>query len=424
MEKIKIATDYVVFTEEEKERALSCLNNNDTSIFIPGDLISEFEKKLANYLGVKYAIAVPNCTLALYATFQTLGIEPGDEVIVPNLTHASSIYPIIMSGAKLKVCDFLPNSYYYDLDHIKSLISKKTKFMLVSYLYGMPLNIKEIRKLCKDNKIILVEDTAQAFSTKIDDKCVGTYGLCGCFSFNDTKMLRIGEGGAIVTNNKKVYEELEQFRHVGEVYNSNKKSSVSGNTTYGDLLLNGLSNKGRGLNLRPSPVTFSTGLERLNFVDDYIAEHRKKFKRYYYELSYIDGINLIRNCNFNKLNDYAPIAYWIVLDNELYDRNKVMIGCINMGIPIGSFNYNTISNNDYFKKYIVNKNDKLSNSKYIRDNSIFLPLYENISLEDIKKICSAFKYVISEYHKNNKELFDKKIYDEEISYFDGFYLMR
>ena len=237
-------------------------------------------------------------------------------------------------------------------------------------------------------------------------------------------MLRIGEGGAIVTNNKKVYEELEQFRHVGEVYNSNKKSSVSGNTTYGDLLLNGLSNKGRGLNLRPSPVTFSTGLERLNFVDDYIAEHRKKFKRYYYELSYIDGINLIRNCNFNKLNDYAPIAYWIVLDDELYDRNKVMIGCINMGIPIGSFNYNTISNNDYFKKYIVNKNDKLSNSKYIRDNSIFLPLYENISLEDIKKICSAFKYVISEYHKNNKELFDKKIYDEEISYFDGFYLMR
>ena len=155
MEKIKIATDYVVFTEEEKESALSCLNNNDTSIFMPGDLISEFEQKLANYLGVKYAIAVPNCTLALYATFQTLGIEPGDEVIVPNLTHASSIYPIIMSGAKLKVCDFLPNSYYYDLDHIKSLISKKTKFMLVSYLYGMPLNIKEIRNISRQKWLSL-----------------------------------------------------------------------------------------------------------------------------------------------------------------------------------------------------------------------------------------------------------------------------
>ena len=304
------------------------------------------------------------------------------------------------------------------------IITDKTKFMLVCYLYGMPLNIKEIKKICKDNNIILVEDAAQAFGTKVNNKYVGTYGDAGCYSFNDTKMLRIGEGGAVVTNDKKVFEAIEHFRHVGEVFKANMESSVSSNSTYGDLLFNGLSNDGRGLNLRPSPVTFSTGLKRIEVIDKYISDRRKKYRRYYYELSNIEGVNLIKNCNFNKLDDYAPIAYWIVLDKEKYDRNKVILGCINMGIPVGSFNYNTVIKNDYFNKFIKNKKDDLEDSQYIRDNSIFLPLYENISVDDVKKICKAFKYVIREYNKDNKDLFNEKVYDEEIVYFDGFYLMR
>ena len=94
-----------------------------------------------------------------------------------------------------------------------------------------------------------------------------------------------------------------------------------------------------------------------------------------------------------------------------------------MGIPIGSFNYNTIIKNSYFKKYIINKYDDFENSQYIRDNSIFLPLYESLSIEDIQKISDAFKYVINNYNKKI-DIFDENVYDEEISYFDGFYLMR
>ena len=94
-----------------------------------------------------------------------------------------------------------------------------------------------------------------------------------------------------------------------------------------------------------------------------------------------------------------------------------------MGIPTGSFNYNTIINNDYFNQYIKNKDDYLPNSQNIRDNSIFLPLYETLSENDILQICQAFKYVIGNYN-NNINIFDEKIYDEKISYFDGFYLMR
>lgn len=422
MKEINVNCDYMIFSEEEKQSALDCLNSSDSSIFV-GNTVQQFENKLAKYLNVKYALALPNCTLSIYAAFQSLNISPDDEVIVPNLTHASSIYPIIMSGAKLRVCDFLPNSYNYDIDHLKSLINEKTKYMLACYLYGMPLNIEEIRDVCRENNIILIEDVAQAFGTKINGNFAGTFGDVGCFSFNDTKMLRIGEGGAIVTNNKKIYETIEHFRHVGEVFKSNLQSSVSSNTTYGDLLFNGLSNLGRGLNLRPSPITFSTGLKRIDVIDDYIAKRREKFNLYIKELSKLDGIKIISNCNFDNINDYAPIALWILLDKEKYERNRVILGCINVGIPTGSFNYNTIIKNDYFNKFIQNKEDDFTNSQQVRDNSIFLPLYETLNMNDIQNICDAFKYVVDNYNTNSR-LFDENIYNEEISYFDGFYLMR
>ncbi len=422
MERINVNCDYMIYSDEEKKRALECLENSDSSIFV-GNTVSSFEQKLSKYLNVPYAIALPNCTLSIYTALQVLGIENGDEVIVPNLTHASSIYPILMSGGKIKVFDFEPNSYYYDLENIKKLITPNTKFLLACYLYGMPLNIEEVKKICDENNITLIEDVAQAFGTKVNGKYAGTFGKIGCYSFNDTKMLRIGEGGAIVTSDKDIYEKVEHFRHVGEVFNSTKQSSVSSNTTYRDLLFNGLSNMGKGLNLRPSPITFSTGLKRIDHIDDYISERRKKLKIYFDQLSNLEGVHFIKNFDINKVEEYGPIASWILLDNKYYDRNRVILGAMNMGIPVGSFNYNTISKNDYFNNFITNKGDDLINSQYVRDNSIFLPLYETLSLDDVDKISKAFAYVINNYCKDI-EIFDERGYDEEINYFDGFYLMR
>ena len=422
MERINVNCDYMIYSDEEKKSALDCLENRDSSIFV-GNTVSNFEQKLSKYLNVPYAIALPNCTLSIYTALQVLGIENGDEVIVPNLTHASSIYPILMSGGKIKVFDFEPNSYYYDLENIKKLITTNTKFFLACYLYGMPLNIEDVKKICDENNITLIEDVAQAFGTKVNGKYAGTFGKIGCYSFNDTKMLRIGEGGAIVTSDKDIYEKVEHFRHVGEVFNSTKQSSVSSNTTYRDLLFNGLSNMGKGLNLRPSPITFSTGLKRIDHIDDYISERRKKLKIYFDQLSNLEGVHFIKNFDINKVEEYGPIASWILLDNKYYDRNRVILGAMNMGIPVGSFNYNTISKNDYFNNFITNKGDDLINSQYVRDNSIFLPLYETLSLDDVDKISKTFAYVINNYCKDI-EIFDERGYDEEINYFDGFYLMR
>ena len=161
----------------------------------------------------------------------------------------------------------------------------------------------------------------------------------------------------------------------------------------------------------------------MEVIDDYLFKRREKLKVYCRNLSKIKGIHFISNFDVSNIDQYGPLALWIVLDNKYYDRNKVILGAMNIGIPIGSFNYNTIIKNAYFKKYIINKYDDFENSQYIRDNSIFLPLYESLSIEDIQKISDAFKYVINNYGKKI-DIFDESVYDEKISYFDGFYLMR
>ena len=97
----------------------------------------------------------------------------------------------------------------------------------------------------------------------------------------------------------------------------------------------------------------------------------EKIKIYLSKLSNLEGVNIISNLDINKINDYAPIACWIILDSKKYKRNKVILGCINIGIPTGSFNYNTIIKNDFFEKFVVNKNDNFINSQNLRDNSIF-----------------------------------------------------
>lgn len=422
MKKIQISQDNVTFSEDEKKEIIDCLDKKDTSIFV-SSIVPSLQEKLENYLSIKHIKLLPNCTISLYVALQSIGFKNEDEIIVPNLTHASSIYPIIMSDIKIKAYDFLPNSYFCDIKHIESLITKNTKAILVCYLYGLPTNIEEVKELCEKHKLFLIEDTAQAFGVKVKDKYVGTFGDFGCYSFNDTKILRIGEGGAIGTNNSNFIEKINLITHVGEQFTSNKKSTLSSNVTYRELFEEGLSYTGKALNFRVSPISFATGESRLNKIEDFIYRRQVKLKMYYDKLKDIEGIKFIENFDISNLNSTAPIAAWLLLDNDRFDKNRILLGCINMGIPVGTFYYDILNKNEYFKKFILNFNDNFNNSSMIKERSIFLPLYENISLEDIDKICEAFTYVMSKYNDDNSEVFNKDVLNKDISYFDGFFTM-
>ena len=187
----------------EKRYVNKCLDS--TWISSKGEFISRFEKEFASFTNSKYAIAVPNGTIALHLALLTLGIGRGDEVLVPTLTYVASANAVTYTNAKPVFVDSLPGSWQPDPEDIRKKITKRTKAVMVAHLYGYPSNMKEILKIAKEHNLLVVEDCAEAFGSKLKNKHVGNWGDIASFSFFGNKTITTGEGGMVVTNNKKLF---------------------------------------------------------------------------------------------------------------------------------------------------------------------------------------------------------------------------
>lgn len=418
MKKLHIKDDTLTFYEEDLKNIEEVLKKSQLSIF-NSDIVNEFQEEFLEFLNKKKQggiVALPNCTSAILLALQMLDLQKDDEIISTNLTHSSSIYPIInLKECKIKVCDFEKDSYNINIQHLKKLISKKTKAMIVCYLHGYPFNISEIYNICRENNIYLIEDVAQGLGVKIGNLKAGNIGNYGCFSFGENKLLKMGEGGALKYNIVEEIEKINRLRHVGEVWKESLKSTVGENTTYSSLIYQGLDYKGIGFNYRVNPLNIALGIRQLKELEKTINERQLKLEIYKKNLQGIKGIKLI----YDKVENTAPLSAWYLLDSNLYDVNKIILKCIELGIPVGKFKYKTISEIDTFKKYILNLEDKLDNSKSIQKNSIFFPLYPNISYSEVEVITLCLKEIFKNYKNIN---INNEILKENIKYFDGFFI--
>lgn len=413
-------TDNMHLSFKDKWLVYKAVRKGNTNIFAPS-LLNSFEKKLSNKINVKYACVLPNCTSSIFVAINALKLKENDEIILPNLTHSSSLYPLLLNNIKFKTYDFIEESYDADVNHIESLIDKNTKAIMVCYLHGYAINIEKIKKICKKHNLYLIEDAAQGFGIKINGKYVGTFGDFGCFSFGESKLLRVGEGGAIVCNNKILDNEVNKIRHVGEIWKCNGKNTVNYLPTYYDLIEEGLDYDGRAFNLRVVPFTFAYAENHLKGIDKLIKSRQNKLKIYYNKINNIDGIKFIKNIEYG-INSTAPFSAWLVLDKK-YDVNKIIAACFNEHIPIGKFKYPVVSDMRYFKDICLNSKYNYKNSKNIKEQSIFLPLYENLSVKDIKSISNKFIDIINKYNLNsNDEIFNLDILKTNIKYFNGFFI--
>ncbi|MEG2379873.1 MAG: aminotransferase class V-fold PLP-dependent enzyme [Bacilli bacterium] len=418
MKKLNVKLDCMNITEDDIENIKSILNNSQMSVF-NSELIRKFEKNFEAFLFTGNQIntvTFPNCTSAIFVSLQLLDLKEGDEVIVPNITHSSSIYPIIYTRkCKIKVCEFKKNSYDLDLEHLKSLITKKTKAILVCYLHGFTCNVHEILKICNEYGIKLIEDAAQGLGVKIHGKMAGTMGDYGCFSFGENKLLKMGEGGSLFYKKEQERNMINKYRHVGEVWKNSGLSTIDNNETYEGILKNGVDYFGEGFNFRCNPLNIALGISPLQKLDDIIKQRQNKVKIYKDILKDQIGIKLIND----DINESAPISAWFIIDPEIYEIDIIILKCIELGIPIGKFKYPTITKIQAFENYIVNKNDLFYNSENIKNSSIFIPVYENLSIEDVRNIGDNIKEILQNY---NDLKIDKEILKKKIDYFDGFFI--
>lgn len=180
-----------------------------------GPKIDELEKKLCEITTAKYAVAVSNGTAALHMACMAIGIKPGDEVIVSSITFAASSNCVLYCGGTPVFADIRPDTYNIDVEDVKRKITDRTKAIVAVDFTGQAVELDELKKICKEHNLYLIEDAAHSIGTKYNGKPIGSIADITTFSFHPVKTVTAGEGGACMTNDEELYKRLSLARTHG-----------------------------------------------------------------------------------------------------------------------------------------------------------------------------------------------------------------
>ncbi len=182
---------------------------------VQGPKVREFEEKWSNFTGAKHSIAVTSCTTGLHLSLAALGVQPGNEVIVPAFTWISTANVVEHLGANVVFCDIDLDTFNIDINKLASLVTSKTKAILPVHLFGMAADVAPINAFAQAHKLWVVEDAACGFGSRYHGQHVGTLGHAGAFSFHPRKAITTGEGGMITTQDDDLAAKLRRLRDHG-----------------------------------------------------------------------------------------------------------------------------------------------------------------------------------------------------------------
>ena len=191
-----------------------------SGVWSRADVVAEFEKKWAQAIGAKRCLAVVNGTNALITALVQLGIGAGDEVLLPPYTFIASVQAILQSGAMPVFVDIDPDTFQIDPEKIEAKITSRTIAIMPVHILGLPADMTRIMAIARRHNLLVVEDACQAWLAEIDNKKVGTFGNAGCYSFQNSKNIPMGEGGAIVSDDEAFMDRCYSYHNYGNPYGS------------------------------------------------------------------------------------------------------------------------------------------------------------------------------------------------------------
>ncbi|MFC1698973.1 DegT/DnrJ/EryC1/StrS family aminotransferase [Candidatus Omnitrophota bacterium] len=351
----------------------------DSGWLTKGPQTEELEQGLCRYLGVKYAVAVSSGTAALHLSLLSLGIGPGDEVIVPDFTFAATANAVELCGAKAVLADIELDNFNIDPAEIRKRINSRTRAVIVVHQFGTPARMDEILKITKQHNLYLVEDAACALGARYKGKICGAIGDLGCFSFHPRKIITSGEGGMITTNSLRLAKRLRLFREHGMIQNGASRSFIA-----------------LGFNYRISEVASVLALAQLKKIERIISQ-RSRLN------------NLFRRI-ISRLKVLAPVPDRI--DKGSRKAHQAFVVKINSRVNIFaliSFLRDkgieaTIANTalhiqPYYRKKYGFKTGQLKNSLFASRNSLALAFHCRMKEKDFIEIASA----LEEYFVTRKE---------------------
>jgi perosamine synthetase len=281
----------------EKELVLDALDSGWVSSI--GKYIDEFEAGFARYCGTEYALAVSNGTTGLHLALAALGLQPGDEVIVPDLTFVATPNAVAYTGATPVLADIDPDTLCIDPASVKSLITERTKAIIPVHLYGHPADMDALLEIGAAHGVDIIEDAAEAHGAEYKGRRVGGLGKCGVFSFYGNKVITTGEGGMLTTNDQAFYLQAKRLRD----------HAMSPRRRY--------FHEERGFNYRITNLQAALGVAQLERIEEFLARRAEIMDWYNSEIATTDAIRL------NRVKNWAKSAFWMIcLEVDWLDETR------------------------------------------------------------------------------------------------------
>jgi perosamine synthetase len=337
-----------------------------------GPSVVSFERSIASYVGTKYALTFNSGTSALHAALLAHGIEQGDEVIVPSFTFIATANAPLFVGAKPVFADIEEEAFGLDPKDVKEKVTKRTKAIIPIHYGGCPCKIKELKEIAEDNGLLLIEDAAESLGARIGNKKVGTFGDSTMLSFCQNKIISTGDGGAIITDSREIYEKLKLIRSHGRLETSDYFSSIE----YPDYIT-------LGYNFRMSNIVAALGIAQLKKIDK-IIEMRKKNAEY---LTARLKREITEILTLDPSEDYYNVyqMYTIRVDN----RDELMKHLADSGIMTKV--YFSPVHLTHFYKNELGYTCKLPVTEEISGQVLSLPMYPSLTKEEINFILNKIK---------------------------------
>ena len=345
-----------------------------------GPKIKEFEDDLCKYTGAKYAVAVSSGTAALHIACLAADIKRGDEVITSPITFVASANSILYCGGKPVFADIQKDTVNIDPEEIKKKISPETKAIIPVHFAGHPCDLEEVKEIAEKHNLLIIEDAAHALGAEYKKSKIGSckYSDMTIFSFHPVKHITTGEGGAVLTNQKDLYQRLLLFRNHGITRKKEKMASYDGPWYYEMQKL--------GFNYRITDLQCALGINQLKKLEKYIERRRELVSIYDKELSKIDKIILPVEKPYVKSSWHI---YYIRLKNAS-KRRLIFEELQKSGIGV-QVHYIPVYLQPYYQKNFGYKVGDYPKAEDYYQSTITLPLYPKMMNSEIQYVINILK---------------------------------
>ena len=367
----KFPLSYDSWDHEEKEAIYEVVKDG---FFTMGKKVKKFEEEFSNYVGSRYSVMVNSGSsanlLMVASLFYTkdckIKLKRGDEVIVPAVSWSTSYYPLYQYGLKIKFVDIDLETLNYDLEKLKSAVTKKTKVILAVNLLGNPNDFKEIKKIIENKDISIIEDNCESLGAEFQNQKTGTIGLLGTFSFFFSHHISTMEGGMVVTDNEELYHILLSLRAHGWTRNLPednliaKKSKNSFDESFRFVL--------PGYNLRPLEMSGAIGCIQIKKFPNFLVQRKKNAENFLNKMKNYDDIFTQKETGSSSWFGFSMIikpGSKRTRDNLVNTLSDIGFEC--RPIVAGNFVKNNVVN--YFNFEV---NDSLKNANWIDENGLFI----------------------------------------------------